>query len=96
MNNLFDTFQQHFSVVPADTQELSFKAHALRYQVYCIENPFEDPGQHPNGKEMDQYDHRSVQSLVNHMGSGDAVGCVRLILHEECNPDALFPVFETV
>jgi hypothetical protein len=42
-------YDRHFSVVPADTPELLDAVHALRYQVYCVEHPFEDPTQRRRG-----------------------------------------------
>jgi N-acyl amino acid synthase of PEP-CTERM/exosortase system len=69
-----------FSVVPADTPELLDAAHALRYQVYCVEHAFEDPAQQSGGREKDRYDAQSVHAVLISKTSGDVVGCVRLIL----------------
>jgi len=75
-------FNRHFEVVPADTPELLDAAHALRYQVYCVEHGFEDPSQQTGEREFDQYDVRSVHAVLIARASGGVVGCVRLVLPE--------------
>jgi len=73
-------YRQHFEVVRADTPSLLDDAYRLRYQVYCVENRYEDPGQQANGRERDVYDDRSVHSLLIHRRSGVAAGTMRVIL----------------
>lgn len=92
MDDLVNSFFRHFSVALANTPELTQQAYALRYQVYCLENAFEDAAQFPDELEVDQYDCRSVQSLVSHKQTGTVVGTVRLVLHDEKKPQASFPV----
>lgn len=75
-------FDRHFEVVAADTPELLDAAHALRYQVYCLEHGFEDPSQQTGEREVDQYDVRSVHAVLIARASGTVVGCVRLVLPE--------------
>ncbi len=75
-----DNYNSFFEVVLADTQELLDRVHKIRYQVYCVENPFEDPAENPGGYEIDVYDERSVQSLLIHRQSEEVAGTVRLIL----------------
>lgn len=75
-----DNYDSFFEVVLADTQELLDRVHKIRYQVYCVENPFEDPAENPGGYEIDVYDERSVHSLLIHRQSGEVAGTVRLIL----------------
>jgi len=67
-------------IVRADTPELLKACYRLRYQVYCVENPFEDPRESPNGLETDAYEGRSLHALVVHRPSGLPVATVRLIL----------------
>lgn len=75
-------FDRHFEVVTADTPELLDAAHALRYQVYCLEHDFEDPSQQTGEREVDQYDVRSVHAVLIARAIGTVVGCVRLVLPE--------------
>ena len=72
-----------FTVVPADTHELRDCVHKLRYQAYCIENPFEDATRHPRKLETDEYDERAVHSLLVHSPTNIPVGSVRLIIHDD-------------
>jgi N-acyl amino acid synthase of PEP-CTERM/exosortase system len=73
-------YHERFIVVPADTPELLDAAHALRYQVYCVEHQFEDPVVQQDMRERDQYDAHAVHAVLIAKSSGGVVGCVRLIL----------------
>jgi N-acyl amino acid synthase of PEP-CTERM/exosortase system len=75
-----ELYDQYFTVVPADTPELLDAAHVLRYQVYCREHAFENPDEHPSGREVDAYDVNSVHAVLVQRTAGRVVGCVRLIL----------------
>ena len=75
-----DCYESHFSVIRATTPELLRKAYRLRYQVYCVENPFEDPEQQIDQSEIDEYDENSVHTLLVHRRSGEVVGTSRVIL----------------
>ena len=79
-------------MVPAYTRDQLDEAHRLRYQVYCVETGFEDPGRHPSGREYDGFDRRSAHSLTRHRPSGDYVGVVRLVLPDVHDPHAPFPL----
>ena len=79
---LVEVYQKMFQGVIADTPQLQLEAQRLRYQVYCLERNFEDPGQNPGGVERDEYDDHSVHALLLHRDSGSFVGTVRLILHK--------------
>lgn len=87
-------FDNHFSVELAISPELINEVLELRYQVYCRERPFEDADCFPDGRERDDYDHRSVHALVRHRGSNQCVAAVRLVLADEEDPAAPFPVEE--
>lgn len=73
-------YERHFAVVRATTPELLRKAYRLRYQVYCVENAFEDPGQQIDCSEIDEYDEKAVHTLLMHRQSGEVVGTSRVIL----------------
>jgi N-acyl amino acid synthase of PEP-CTERM/exosortase system len=84
--NLSALYDRDFIVVPADTPDLMDAAHALRYQVYCVEHQFEDPAQQQGKRERDAYDAHSVHAVLIARSSGDVVGCVRLILPDGATP----------
>ena len=90
MDKLHQAFLRHFDILLADRHDLIDQAHALRHQIYCIENPFEPP--QPGARERDAWDRRSVHSLVRHRDTGHAVGVVRLVLPDRAKPDAPFPL----
>jgi N-acyl amino acid synthase of PEP-CTERM/exosortase system len=73
-------YERYFKVLKADTPSLLDQVYRLRYQVYCVENPFEDPAEHCDGRERDEYDERSAHILLVHRDSGEAIGTARLIL----------------
>jgi N-acyl amino acid synthase of PEP-CTERM/exosortase system len=78
--DLAEVYERYFDVIPADSQELLDEALRLRYQVYCVEHAFENPLEHPDGREIDRYDRHSVHSLLIHKPTKAVVGTVRLIL----------------
>jgi N-acyl amino acid synthase of PEP-CTERM/exosortase system len=73
-------YREHFEVVRASTPTLLDQVYRLRYQVYCVENAYEDPDRQPGGLETDIYDERSVHALLVHRGSDAVAGTVRVIL----------------
>lgn len=83
---LFDLYNRHFVIVPADTAELKRKVFNLRYQVLAEENSYLDPADYPDQMEFDEYDERSEHYLLMHRASNEAAGTVRLIL-----PDVSVP-----
>ena len=87
-----DLYDRYFSVVPATTPDLLDAAHALRYQVYCVEHAFENPAEHPGGREIDQYDAHSAHAVLIHKPTSEVVGCVRLILPHEGSGIAALPL----
>jgi len=54
--------------------------HRLRYQVYVREWGFEDPADHPEGLEKDDYDQRSRHIYVYTGSRQNVIGTARLIL----------------
>lgn len=77
-------------VVEGENDELRDAAFRLRYQVYCIENHFEDPADNPNGREHDSYDERALHCLLLHLPSHTWAGTVRLILPDIAAPERSF------
>ena len=79
-NSPLSRLEADFELVPANTRELTETAFALRYQVYCLEREFEDPGQQAGKLETDEYDRHAVHSLIFHRPQSAAIGTARLIL----------------
>ncbi len=84
-------FTRAFTVELASTPAQVDEIYALRYQVYCLEHPFEDPAEFPDAREHDAFDPRSVHALVRHRASGQCVGAVRLVLSGD-DGRAAFPL----
>ena len=40
MSDLYQSFQQYFEIVIADTDELLENVYKIRYQVLCVQNTF--------------------------------------------------------
>jgi N-acyl amino acid synthase of PEP-CTERM/exosortase system len=77
---LLDKFNTYFEAVAALTEGQIQWAQRLRYQVYCVENPFENTSDHPDGLERDEFDSHAIHSLLIHRASGQVMGTTRLIL----------------
>src|SRR4051812_39605097 len=77
---LLDRFNRDFICMAADQSELLERAFKTRYQVYCVENPYENSSEHPDGLESDADDDRSSHSILLSRTNGDAIGTVRLVL----------------
>jgi len=92
VNDWLETFGKYFDISPADNPHDVRKALALRYQVYCIEHPFEDSSRYRDGYERDEFDHRSVHSLLTHKTSGHAAATVRLVLSDCRDQWEPFPI----
>lgn len=91
---LLDIYRRWFEVTPANTPDLLTEAFRLRYQVYCVENAFEDPADNVDGLERDDFDDRAVHSLLIHRPSGTVAGTVRLVLPDPENPKQSFAIQE--
>lgn len=89
--NVSDVFNAAFSVELATTPAAINEVLEVRYQVYCIDRPFEDPSVFTDKREHDVYDRRSVHALIRHKASGDGVAAVRLVLQGD-EPEADFPM----
>lgn len=85
-------FNSAFKVELATTTEAINEVLEVRYQVYCIDRPFEDPNCFANKREHDAYDPRSVHALIRHRSSGDSVATVRLVLAGDHEADSHFPM----
>lgn len=88
---LFDCFYNFFEIVEADTDALKDEVYRLRYQIYCVENDFENPANFPDEKEIDRYDKRSIHALIRHKKTGLYAATVRLVLND-VEAKAVFPI----
>ncbi len=92
MGDVCNAFFQYFSIHLDSESGVVDEAARLRYQVYCIENNFEDASRCADGREVDEYDTRSVHSIVRHKELGITAASVRLVLSIPDDPEALFPI----
>lgn len=87
--NLGGTFSEMFVLTPALDPASIEQVYRVRHDVYC-----RDLGWEPvrdNGMETDAYDAHSVHCLLRRRGSGEAVGCTRLILTRPEAPEDPLP-----
>lgn len=91
-----DAFDRDFYCVDANDTLTRKMAYRVRYDVYCVEQRFEDPSDHPNGLEMDDCDDHAPHKLLVHRPSGLIAGVVRLILPMPRTDDRGLPFFRLV
>ena len=77
---LADFYWRWFDAPIANTVDLIDTAFRLRYRVYCVENPFEDPSRNPDGRETDEHDGHSTHGLLIYRPTNTPAGTVRLVL----------------
>lgn len=85
-------FNSVFNVQLAMCPETINEVFAVRYQVYCIDKPFEDPNCFADKREHDAYDPRSAHALIRHRITGDSVAAVRLVMAGDTPEHADFPM----
>src|SRR5262245_21243600 len=79
-STLADFYWSWFDAKIASSEELKDTAFRLRYRVYCVENPFEDPSANPDGREIDEFDAHAAHSLLIYRPNATPAGTVRLVL----------------
>jgi len=84
------SFDNSFEVFLADTPESKRKNFEIRYRVYCEELSFEDKDAFPDKMEYDEWDECSDHFIVRHRNSGEWIGAMRLVRHN----NAVFPFQE--
>lgn len=87
------SFKRYFEVVPAVTGELREQAFRIRHQVYCEELNYEPV--RADRREVDEYDAQSLHMLMRSIGTGEYVGCTRLILCRRDDPHQRLPFERT-
>lgn len=90
--DLVDFFNKCFDVIPATSPSLLDQVYQTRYQVYCQENAYEKAELHPNYREFDAYDSRSVHYLLRDKIAGCPLGTVRIILTSSNLLSQSFPI----
>jgi N-acyl amino acid synthase of PEP-CTERM/exosortase system len=85
-------FNSVFNVELATSLEVINEVFELRYKVYCIDRPFEDPDCFADKREHDAYDPRSAHALIRHQMTGDSVATVRLVMTGDNPEQADFPM----
>ncbi|HXJ01415.1 MAG TPA: PEP-CTERM/exosortase system-associated acyltransferase [Micropepsaceae bacterium] len=91
-NRLKDVYEKYFEAVLAETDAQRKSAFRLRYEVYCVEHPYEDPAQNPHEMEIDAYDSIALHALLYHRPSGNLVGTTRLIPHRPGDDKFTLPI----
>ena len=91
-----ELYRQYFETVVVGDEDhlLREEVFRLRYQVYCVENPFEDPAGNPDGMERDAFDERAIHCLLRHKRTSAWAGAVRLILPDQDDPARSFALQE--
>ena len=84
--NVSTIFNSVFNVELATSPEAINEVFEVRYQVYCIDRPFEDPNCFADKREHDAYDPRSAHALIRHRLTGDSAATVRLVMAGD-NPE---------
>ncbi|WP_298447374.1 PEP-CTERM/exosortase system-associated acyltransferase [uncultured Marinobacter sp.] len=90
--NVSTIFNSVFNVQLATSPEVINEVYELRYQVYCIDKPFEDPNCFADKREHDSYDPQSAHALIRHRMTGDSVAAVRLVMAGDNPEQASFPM----
>lgn len=73
-------FDERYEVFLADTETARQIHHKVRYQVYCVEEGFEDQNEFDDNQELDEWDTHSAHFTVRSKLSGEWVAAMRLIL----------------
>ncbi|WP_417544120.1 PEP-CTERM/exosortase system-associated acyltransferase [Marinobacter sp.] len=85
-------FNSVFNVELATSPEAINEVFEVRYQVYCVDRPFEDPDCFADKREHDAYDPRSAHALIRHRLTRDNVATVRLVMAGDNPGQADFPM----
>jgi len=79
-SDLLARYNTYFRTEAAETPKFINIAHAIRYQVYCLEREFERAEQHTDRLERDEFDSHALHSLLFYRPTEEAIGTGRLIL----------------
>lgn len=90
--DISNIFNSVFDIQLATTPEEINEVFELRYQVYCIDRPFEDPNCFTDKREYDAYDQRAAHALIRYRSTGDIVAAVRIVMTGNSPDQAEFPM----
>lgn len=82
--DLGEGFRQLFELVPALDEASLNEVFRIRHDVYCRDLSWEPVSE--IGRESDEYDRHSFHCLLRRRGSGEPVGCTRLIVARPEDP----------
>lgn len=91
-HDLGEAFRQVFELTPALDEASRNEVYRIRHDVYCRDLGWEPIRE--DGQEKDEFDRHSFHCLLRRRGSGEPVGCTRLILARPEDPAHPLP-FET-
>src|SRR5579884_1312339 len=83
-----------FAVVRAHSPHIKDALWRLRYQIYCVENQFENAADFPDGRETDEHDPHCLHAALVYRPLGAIAGGVRLIIPR--TPEDPLPMFTLV
>lgn len=75
-------FDEQFEVILADDAYSRSLHYQIRYQVYCLEEGFENQESFSNKEEKDQWDDHSVHFLVRSRQTDEWVAAMRMVIPE--------------
>lgn len=87
--DLGEGFRQLFELTPALDDASRDEVYRIRHEVYCRDLGWEPVRE--DGRETDEYDRHAVHFLLRRRGTGEPVGCTRLILARPDDPDYPLP-----
>lgn len=82
-SQLLERFRTGFRFKLANSNEDKLRVFQLRHKVYCEELGYEEPSDADAKLEYDAYDSHALHCLIEHRRSGEAAGCMRLVLPNE-------------
>ena len=91
MKSLYEQFHEHFEVIRVNNPQHLTEALKIRYQVYCLEQKYEDPQHFPQGLESDTFDHHADHSIIRHKVTNQTLGAVRLVVSKNALKQS-FPI----
>ena len=87
--DLGEGFRQLFELIPALDDATLDQVFRIRHDVYCRDLGWEPVRK--DGRESDEYDRHSFHCLLRRRGTGEPVGCTRLILARPEDPSYPLP-----
>ncbi|WP_295753740.1 PEP-CTERM/exosortase system-associated acyltransferase [Undibacterium sp.] len=88
--DLAEAFQRLFEIAPALDAASLAAVYGVRHEVYCRDLGWEPLRE--NGQESDDYDRHSLHCLLTKRDTGEAIGCIRVILTRADDPDYPLPM----